>query len=64
MLKLLVIADDFTGALDTGVQFAKLGIETIVSTDINIKEKDITDEAEILVINSESTQDWEGWIQV
>ncbi|MGX7100436.1 four-carbon acid sugar kinase family protein [Globicatella sanguinis] len=54
MLKLLVIADDFTGALDTGVQFAKLGIETIVSTDINIKEKDITDEAEILVINSET----------
>ncbi len=28
MLKLLVIADDFTGALDTGVQFSKQGIQT------------------------------------
>ena len=25
MLKLLVVADDFTGALDSGVQFASLG---------------------------------------
>lgn len=25
MIKLLIIADDFTGALDTGVQFAKKG---------------------------------------
>lgn len=54
MLKLLVIADDFTGALDTGVQFSKLGIETLVSTDINIKEINIPDEIEILVINSET----------
>ena len=33
MLKLLVIADDFTGALDTGVQFSKQGIQTLVSTE-------------------------------
>lgn len=30
MTKLLVLADDFTGALDTGVQFAKAGIATSV----------------------------------
>lgn len=30
MIELLVIADDFTGALDTGVQFAAKGIETCV----------------------------------
>lgn len=30
MIKLLVIADDLTGALDTGVQFAKKGIPTEV----------------------------------
>ena len=30
MVKLLIIADDFTGALDTGIQFAKKGIETQV----------------------------------
>jgi len=30
MIKLLIIADDFTGALDTGVKFAAHGIETKV----------------------------------
>lgn len=30
MLRLLIIADDFTGALDTGVQFAACGISTRV----------------------------------
>ena len=30
MVKLLIIADDFTGALDTGVQFTKVGIKTKV----------------------------------
>ena len=30
MLSLLMIADDFTGALDTGVQFAAAGVETRV----------------------------------
>ena len=32
MVKLLIIADDFTGALDTGVQFAAGGAETRVVT--------------------------------
>ena len=27
-MQLLVIADDFTGALDTGIQFARHGIAT------------------------------------
>ena len=33
MVKLLIIADDFTGALDTGVQFAARGAATRVITD-------------------------------
>lgn len=33
MEKLLIIADDFTGALDTGVQFAARGAKTCVVTD-------------------------------
>lgn len=33
MVKLLIIADDFTGALDTGVQFAARGAATRVVTD-------------------------------
>ena len=34
MVKLLIIADDFTGALDTGVQFAARGANTRVVTDL------------------------------
>lgn len=34
MLSLLIIADDFTGALDTGVQFASTGLRVKVTTDI------------------------------
>ncbi len=36
-MKLLIIADDFTGALDTGVQFAKSGASTkvIVGTEVD-----------------------------
>ena len=33
MTKLLILADDFTGALDTGVQFAVRGARTCVVTD-------------------------------
>ena len=32
MVRLLIIADDFTGALDTGVQFATRGATTRVVT--------------------------------
>lgn len=33
MIKLLIIADDFTGVLDTGEQFAKKGVTTYVMLD-------------------------------
>ena len=33
MIQLLMIADDFTGALDAGVQFASHGAKTTVITD-------------------------------
>ena len=33
MILLLIIADDFTGALDTGVQFAARGVSTRVLVD-------------------------------
>jgi len=32
MAKVLVIADDFTGALDTAIQFSKYGLETVAYT--------------------------------
>ena len=55
MIKLLVIADDFTGALDTGVQFSEKGIEIRVIVDdgkansrLNISE---TGTIQVLVID-------------
>ena len=36
MILLLIIADDFTGALDTGVQFAARGARTEVVVDPQI----------------------------
>jgi uncharacterized protein YgbK (DUF1537 family) len=53
MIKLLIIADDFTGALDTGVQFAACGARTRVITEW---QKDLTavEQAEVLVIDAET----------
>lgn len=49
--KLLVIADDFTGAMDTAVQFTKLGIETLVYRKLEIVS---FLEAEVVVVNINS----------
>jgi len=54
MIKLLVIADDLTGALDTGVQFAKKGISTYVSLDCNFEDLDQMGQPQVLVINTDS----------
>lgn len=52
MSLLLIIADDFTGALDTGVQFAARGIRTkvVVDTDIDLAAQDTT----VLVVDTET----------
>lgn len=55
-VKLGVIADDLTGANDTGVQYAKQGLETVVLMDAkNLKE--IGAKADVVVINTESRLD-------
>lgn len=54
MFKLLIIADDFTGALDTGVQFANLGAQTMVATNHTIDDHLLDDQLEVLVLNTES----------
>lgn len=54
MVKLLIIADDFTGALDTGVQFAKRGIKTQVFTDTKLNKDTISQTAQVLVVDSET----------
>lgn len=53
MVKLLIIADDFTGALDTGVQFSKYGLKTQVISNFRFDEK-ILQEVQIVIINSNS----------
>lgn len=54
MVKLLIIADDFTGALDTGVQFSKMGIDTMVTAIIDENLVALDKETEVLVIDTES----------
>ncbi|EOH97560.1 four-carbon acid sugar kinase family protein [Enterococcus pallens] len=54
MLKLLVIADDFTGALDTGVQFSNQGVHTLVSTEIDLNKIELEESVAVLVLNTES----------
>lgn len=54
MLKLLVIADDFTGALDTGVQFSNQGVHTLVSTETDLNKIELEESVAVLVLNTES----------
>ncbi len=54
MIRLLIIADDFTGGLDTGVQFAARGIRTRVVTDPETDYAAAADGAEVLVVVAET----------
>ena len=51
MLLLLILADDFTGALDTGVQFAACGIPTrvVVGEQVDFAAND----AAVLVVDTD-----------
>lgn len=49
MIRLLIIADDFTGGLDTGVQFAAKGISTRVITGRAADDLQVTGDCEVLV---------------
>lgn len=54
MVKLLIVADDFTGALDTGIQFAKQGIETQIFTNELSEHTIIASNTQVLVVNSDT----------
>lgn len=54
MIRLLIIADDFTGALDTGVQFAACGAATRVTTDRTAELSCYADCCEVLVVDAET----------
>ena len=53
MLKLLIVADDFTGALDTGVQFASLGASAKVVTSTQCDSSQL-DGLDVLIFDAES----------
>lgn len=54
MVKLLIIADDFTGALDTGVKFAACGAETRVVTNKSYDFEKVNEAVEVLVVDAET----------
>jgi uncharacterized protein YgbK (DUF1537 family) len=54
MVTLLIIADDFTGALDTGVQFAASGINTRVVTNTGHDFCHVDPEVRVLVMDAET----------
>lgn len=53
LIDLVVIADDFTGSLDTGVQFSKVGAKVLATTTGQLPGID-TSGVHVLVINTES----------
>lgn len=53
MLKLIIVADDFTGALDTGVQFAEMGAGTLVVTDKDYS-LETSEGLDVLIFDSET----------
>ena len=54
MTQLLILADDFTGALDTGVQFATAGAVTRVITGQSVSLSEFSGTCEVLVVDAET----------
>lgn len=54
MIRLLIIADDFTGALDTSVQLVAHGPKVRVITNLNADLAAYEDNADVLVVDSET----------
>ena len=55
MPHLAIVADDLTGANDTGVQFRKFGLKTVVSLKTNPGEW--VRDTEIIVVDTDSMPD-------
>ena len=54
MIQILMIADDFTGALDTGVQLASTGAKTRVIASSSADLRESGHGAEVLVVDAEA----------
>ena len=54
MIQLLIISDDFTGALDTGVQFTAAGVATRVITGQDVSMDELAGSCTVLVVDAET----------
>lgn len=54
MIELLIIADDYTGSLDTGVQFAQCGFATYVTSHEQLDLQELPDGTQVLVVDAQS----------
>ncbi len=54
MIRLLILADDFTGALDTAVQFAQQGAKTLVTTSPDAVTRFMESGAEVVSVDLET----------
>ncbi len=54
--KFIVIADDFTGSNDTGVQFTKKGLQTVVVSNLDTLDQALNN-CDVLVVDTESRFD-------
>lgn len=54
MDRLLIIADDFTGALDTGIQFTKMGIRARIVTDYRYDFGQLRTEDSLLSVSTDT----------
>ncbi len=56
MKRLAIIADDYTGSNDTGVQFAKKGLKTLVTSEVDALFE-IDNQIDVIVLNTTSRAD-------
>lgn len=54
MLQLVILADDFTGALDTAAKLASRRIPCLVTSNCDISPSDLPDSCEVLTIDTET----------
>ena len=57
LIKLLILADDLTGAVDTGVQLAKQDVFTHVTVEANADIPSLDPDLQVLVVDTESRHD-------
>jgi uncharacterized protein YgbK (DUF1537 family) len=53
-MKMLVLADDLTGALEVGAKYACEGIASLVTTELSLSPRGLEDDVQVLAIDTDS----------